>query len=301
METGLVMTYVASATGGLNGDFTDSVLARLQALGVGSPRLDWLDPGLACDIILPGIPSDKLGLLREHFHAGHGMDLFIQPYNPLRRKKLFVADMDATMVEGETLDDLSAAMNLKDKVAPITASAMRGEIDFKEALIMRVALLKGMPVSALMHAVHDCVPSKGAETLIKTLKRHQVRCVLVSGGFDIFTGSVAGRLGFDRHEGNRLLIDGDRLSGEVGMPIVDKDTKKKVLEEECRKLSIDPVQALSIGDGANDIPMLQTAGTGIGYFGKPLVQAATPYQIRHTDLVSVLYMQGYRRNEIAFA
>ncbi len=301
METGLVMTYVASAAGQLKGDFTDSVLGRLQALGIDSPRCDWLDPGMACDIILPGMPADKLAVLRGHFHADPGVDLFIQPYTPLRRKKLFVADMDATMVEGETLDDLSAAMNLKDKIAPITASAMRGEIDFKDALVMRVALLKGMPVSALMHAVDDCVPSKGAATLIKTLKRHQVRCGLVSGGFDIFTGSVSARLGFDRHEGNRLMIDGDRLSGEVGLPIVDKNTKKQVLEEECRKLSIDPVQALSIGDGANDIPMLQAAGTGIGYFGKPLVQAATPYQIRYTDLISVLYMQGYRRNEIAFA
>lgn len=294
------MTFVAATNGGLTQDFINTTLQKAKALGIGDIEQDWLDRGRACDIILPDMQECFVEKLRQSFHATIGTDVFVQFGGANRRKKLFVADMDATMVEGETLDDMSAAMNLKDKIAPITASAMRGEIDFKQALAMRIALLKGMPLSAVMHAVEEVKPSKGAATLLKTLKRHQVRCVLVSGGFDIFTSHVSAKLGFDRDVSNRLDIQEGVLSGHIHLPVVDRDTKKKVLEEECKTLLISPEMSVAIGDGANDIPMLQAAGSGIGYFAKPLVQASVPHHIRYTDLTTVLYMQGYRKEEIAF-
>ena len=206
--------------------------------------------------------------------------------------------MDATMVRQETLDELAAYLNLKDKIAQITEKAMRGEIDFHAALRMRVGMLKGLPLAAIFETLGKVEYSLGAATLIKTMNRHGTRCVLVSGGFDLFTEPVAATLGFVKNFGNRLEIVDGKLTGEVIPPIIDKDSKERIVVDQARALGCDMQQVATIGDGANDIPMLKKAGTGIGYFGKPAVVEATPHQIRHTDLVSVLYMQGYRQAEI---
>jgi phosphoserine phosphatase len=258
-----------------------------------------LDPDRAIDIILNAASPVLHDDLRRRFSGFGNYDIFVQNAGADRRKKLFVADMDATMVEGETLDDIAHLAGIKDKIAPITAAAMRGEIDFFEALRQRIALLRGTPLSLVFRVVEESRPARGSDVLLKTLKRHGVQSVLVSGGFDYFTAHVASLLGFDRHFGNRLGVAGDHLTGEVIPPIVDKDFKKRTVEDECRKLGIPPALALSIGDGANDIPMLQTAGTGIGYFPKPAVAVATPHHIRHTDMTAVLYMQGYRKEEFS--
>ncbi|MDF3025389.1 MAG: phosphoserine phosphatase, partial [Alphaproteobacteria bacterium] len=251
------------------------------------------------DLTVPAHHEALTVALRKSFEDFEGCDVFVQAKDEFRRKKLLVADMDATMIEGETLDELAAHFGLKDKIAPITQQAMRGEIDFAEALRMRVALLRGMPVSALQETLDQVHYSKGAKTLVGTMRRHGAQCVLISGGFDFFTVPVAQTLGFHKNIGNRLGIEYDMLTGEVTPPIIDKNTKKKTVEDEARALGLDPRVAVAVGDGANDIPMLQTAGAGVGYFGKPAVVAATPYQIRHTDLTSILYMQGYTKREFA--
>lgn len=294
-----VITIVAAQEGGLTEAVLKNAIKTARGLSGGRADCEVLHRERAVDVTLEGQNPGMLKALREKFSQFNNFDVFIQPKNELRKKKLLVADMDATMIEGETLDELAAYFGLKDQIAPITAKAMRGEIDFAEALRMRVGLLKGMPVSALYETLKAVRFSKGAATLVRTMNRSGAKCVLISGGFDMFTSHVANTLGFYKNIGNRLGIHGDKLTGEVLPPIVDKFTKKKTVEDEARIFGIEPGAVVAIGDGANDIPMLQTAGTGVGYFGKPAVQEATPFQIRHSDLTSVLYMQGYRREEFA--
>lgn len=296
MPAETVVTIVAAAEGGLDAAQENHIAAEVKSLGVDSLRTDWLAPAQALDIIVGANSAELTIRLRQKLQNTGPFDIFVQPHDQNRRKGLLLADMDATMVEGETLDDLAAHLNLKDKIAPITAQAMRGELDFAEALRMRVGLLKGLPVSALFETLEALKYTKGGRTLVKTMNRFDAKCVLISGGFDIFTRHVAGTLGFYRNIGNRLEIDNDRLTGNVLPPIVDKETKRRTLVEETEKLGLTPARTMTVGDGANDIPMLQAAGAGVGYFAKPAVQAATPHQVRHTDLTALLYMQGYRKS-----
>lgn len=293
-----VITIVAGPAVALTPAVEQKALGRVKGLGMEIGKVEALAPGHAMDIVVR-VGEEGVTPLRQAFHDFGTFDVFVQKQDENRKKRLLVADMDATMIEGETLDELAAHFGLKDKIAPITAKAMRGEIDFAEALRMRVGLLKGMPVSALYDTLKAVKFSKGGRTLVQTMNRSGAKCVLISGGFDMFTSHVAAALGFYKNIGNRLGIADEKLTGDVIPPIVDKFTKKKTVEDEARNFGLEPRAAVAIGDGANDIPMLQTAGAGVGYFGKPAVQAATPYQIRHTDLTSVLYMQGYRREEFA--
>lgn len=293
-----VITIVAPKDGGIDENIQNKAATLVKEQGVEGLSLEVLEKGRAFDVIASPNTPELMTKLREKFSAFGSFDIFVQANDEFRRKKLLVADMDATMIEGETLDELAAHFGLKDKIAPITASAMRGEIDFAEALAKRVKLLSGLPAAALYETLAQVKYSAGASKLVKTMGRHGARCVLISGGFTLFTSAVAQTLGFHVNIGNRLGIANDKLTGEVLPPIVDKLTKKKTVEEEARKLGADPRCAVAVGDGANDIPMLQTAGAGVGYFGKPAVVAATPHQIRHTDLSSILYMQGYKREEI---
>ena len=294
-----VITIVSAKEGGFDAVAEKQAVGLVKSLGVERIDMDILHPGAAVDITAGANSAELMKVLREKFQNFGAFDIFVQPKDEHRKKRLLVADMDATMIEGETLDELAAHFGLKDKVAPITAQAMRGEIDFAEALRMRVKLLKGLPVTALYETLAKVRYSSGAAALIKTMNSRGAKCVLISGGFDIFTGAVAQTLGFYKNIGNRLGIEGITLSGDVIPPIVDKHTKKKTVEDEARLLQVDLRAVMAVGDGANDIPMLQTAGAGVGYFGKPAVVAATPYQIRHTDLTAMLYMQGYRKKDFA--
>lgn len=293
------VTIVSAQEGALDDATQARAAALVKATGVEGVGIVALNPGKAVDIIARGGGDALLKALRDKFRDFGSYDIFVQANDGFRRKKLLVADMDATMIEGETLDELGAHFGLKDQIAPITAKAMRGEIDFAEALRMRVGLLKDKPVSALYETLAQVRYSKGATQLVKTMNAHGAKCVLISGGFDTFTQPVAQTLGFYKNIGNRLGVMGDRLTGEVIPPIVDKFTKKKTVEDECRLLGTELKAAVAVGDGANDIPMLQTAGAGVGYFGKPAVVEATPHQIRFTDLTAILYMQGYRKQDFA--
>jgi phosphoserine phosphatase len=293
-----VITIVGTE-GALDETAQGRAVALVKGLGVEGIDVQALAPRTAIDVIAAGNAPALEAALRAGFASFGPFDIFVQRADAHRKKRLLVADMDATMIEGETLDELAAHFGLKDRIAPITAKAMNGEIDFAEALRLRVGLLKGLPVSALHETLKEVRFSKGARTLVKTMNRHGARCVLISGGFDIFTSHVAGALGFQKNIGNRLGIADDRLTGEVLPPIVDKNTKKQTVEEEARLLQADLQAVAAVGDGANDIPMLQAAGAGIGYFAKPAVQAATPHQIRYTDLTAILYMQGYGQRDFA--
>jgi phosphoserine phosphatase len=292
-------TVITIVGHGLDPAVENRAAQLVKDTGGGSVQVDRLHTGRAVDILLQAQSPELTALLRQKLLSLGAFDIFIQVNDLNRKKKLLVADMDATIVRQETLDELAGHFNLKDKIAPITEKAMRGEIDFQEALRMRVGLLKGLPLAALFETIREMEYSPGAATLVKTMGAHGAKCVLVSGGFDLFTSHVAATLGFHRNFGNRLGIENDKLTGEVMKPIVDKYVKERLVTEQARDFGCRLQQVVAVGDGANDIPMLKKAGTGVGYFGKPAVQEATPHQIRHTDLMAILYMQGYRQEDLA--
>lgn len=294
-----IVTIVSGAENGLDDVTVNKAAEAIKSLGVEGVRIDHLHKGRAVDIFCGGNSAELTAKLYQKLQNLGPFDIFVQPDTPDRKKRILLADMDATIIVGETLDELADHLGLKDKIAPITARAMAGELDFAEALRMRVGLLKGMPVSDLFKTIEGITYSKGASTLIRTMGRFNNRCVLISGGFDFFTRHVAAVVGFHRNIGNMLGIENDHLTGDVIPPIVDKHVKKKTLEEEAAKLNIPLSSTIAVGDGANDIPMLQAAGMGVGYFAKPAVVAATPFQVRYSDLTALLYLQGYRKEFIA--
>ncbi len=208
--------------------------------------------------------------LRAIFGAAR-MDVFCTPQRD-RPYKLLIADMDATMVEGETLDELAAHAGIGEQIAAITTRAMNGELDFEAALRERVGLLKGLEESALHETLARTVLMPGAKEFIQSLKAQGATCVLVSGGFTFFTNAIAQQLGFDYNHGNTLIIEKGKLTGDVGTPILGKEAKLAYLKSYTQKLGIDLADTIAIGDGANDLPMLQAAGLGIGFQPKQLVR-----------------------------
>jgi phosphoserine phosphatase len=211
-----------------------------------------------------------------------------------RAKRLLVADMDSTIITCEGLDELADLAGLKDEIAAITARAMNGEIPFEAALIERVAKLAGLELGALERTWAERVRvSPGARVLARTMATHGARCVLVSGGFDYFTHRVAKAAGFAAHRANRLLDDGARLTGQVALPILGREAKLQALFEEAAALGIGLSETLAVGDGANDLAMIEAAGLGVAYHAKPIVAERAAARIEHTDLTSLLYFQGY--------
>lgn len=264
----------------------------------GPPRV--LQSGVAMEWNVPAAmpPTDFVALRRE-FSSDH-VDVFHVPADH-RRKKLLLADMDATIVVGETLDELAARWGVEDKIAAITAAAMRGEVDFKQALEQRVAMLAGLPETALADTLAAMTLHRGAETLVQVMRFFGAVCYLVSGGFTFFTSAIADRCGFHGHHGNVLDIVAGRLTGRVLPPILDKDAKRMFLTSYAKQARIGLENTMAVGDGANDIPMLQAAGVGVGFQPKPKVADVIPNQIIHTDLTSLLYIQGYTAEDIAQA
>lgn len=296
MTSGTLVTIVAATK--LSASMLGGVAGQLQRLGVDGVAPEWLEPETAADIHLPNLHPDPntLQKLAAALRNTEAVDIFIQPDDNSRRKKLLVADMDATIVVGETLDDLAAHLGIADKITPITARAMRGELDFAAALRERVAMFKGMPFSVLEDVAKKIQLVTGAQTLLRTMAAQGARCVLASGGFDFFTAIAAARAGFHANHGNRLLFDDQgRAIGQVGEPVLDKNTKREILLAETARLGISIADSVTIGDGANDLPMLLTAGMGVAYYAKPAVRDQVINQINHTDLTSLLYAQGYSR------
>lgn len=266
------------------------IMAYYDIAATGKPV--WLAKNKAADLAIPRAPgSVLLAHLRDAFNE-YKIDILATPAQN-RRKKLLLADMDSTIVTGETLDDLAEYAGIKNKIAAITALAMEGKLDFHDALKERVVLLKGLPESALLETLDHMSLSPGAESFVQTMKAGGALCVLVSGGFTFFTGAVAGLAGFDHHHGNTLEIAGGQLTGHVIPPILDKQAKVELLELYCENNNFTYNDVLAIGDGANDIPMLKKAGLGIGYRPKHAVEQEVTNFIRHGDLTAALYAQGY--------
>jgi phosphoserine phosphatase len=273
--------------------------ARLRSFG----ELAWLAEGRAFDIGFDGDPAAVLQAAR----AAAGDLAAEADINVVatagRKKKLLVSDMESTIVSCECLDELAALAGIGPKIAAITERAMRGEIAFDGALRARVALLKGLPVAALEQVYRDKVKLiGGARELVATMKANGAKTLLVSGGFTYFTARVKDAAGFDEHQSNTLNDDGKVLTGTVGEPILGREAKLKALERGLERFGLTAADALAIGDGANDLAMIeragQSGGLGIAFHAKPLVAAAAGVTIAHNDLRAVLYLQGYRDAEI---
>jgi len=265
----------------------------------------WLDPGIAVDIPFAGSQEHKetngKRALADRVRAalaGVGADVVLQPMSG-RRKRLFLADMDSTMIGQECIDELADYAGVKPQVAAITERAMRGEIEFASALRERVALLKGLPAAVIDEVIAKRIRlTPGARTLVATLRKNGVYTCLVTGGFTLFTQRIAALIGFHENHANTLIVDGrGRLTGDVAEPIFGRDAKLATLMELTRRLAIAPEATLVAGDGANDIAMIQAAGLGVAYHAKPNVAKAAAARIDHGDLTALLYAQGYRREE----
>ncbi len=270
-------------------------VARLCGAAARTPV--WLAEGLACDIPVhapaPGL-ADRIATAL----AGRPVDVNIVGTLG-RAKRLLIADMDSTIIPHETLDELAAHAGVKDAVSKITARAMAGELDFKQALRARVRLLEGLPVTAIAETLATVTLNPGAATLVATMKAHGARTALVSGGFVDFAELVADRTGFDGFEANRFETADGRLTGRVIEPVLNRDGKVSAALRFAGEYGVGLGDTLAVGDGANDLAMLMAVGRGVAWHAKPVVAAAASTRINHGDLTALLYLQGYR--EAAFS
>jgi phosphoserine phosphatase len=307
------MFYVATLISHPDRPAVTDGMARQAAryLPHGRP-IDWLDPGAAVDIAFliedveadtePALLKDLAKDLRD-IVGNEAIDVVIQKDGDSRRKKLLVADMDSTMIGQECIDELADFAGLKSRVAAITERAMRGEIAFEPALRERVALLKGLPAAVIDTVIAERIHlTPGGPTLLATMRKDGAYSCLVSGGFTAFTTKLAARIGFDEDHANTLLVDGDgKLTGEVAEPILGRAAKLDTLNALRGRLHLRAEDTLAVGDGANDIPMVEAAGLGFAFHAKPALKEVAAAWIEHGDLTALLYAQGYRREEFVGA
>ncbi|MDP8998300.1 MAG: phosphoserine phosphatase SerB [Pseudomonadota bacterium] len=278
----------------------DSVLVLIAAPGSGAISdqvaarfgdVLWLAQGEALET------SASLVALARNSCAGLPIDISVVPRDN-RRKRVLLADMDSTMIQQECIDELGVVAGVGDHIKSVTARAMRGEIDFEGALKERVALLKGLHESVIQEVISKRISfMPGGKTLVATMKKHGAYTALVSGGFTAFTSHVAQALGFHENHANTLLVKDGALTGEVALPILGKGAKVESLRRICSVHGLSRDDVLAVGDGANDIPMLQAAGMGVALHAKPRVQEEAQYVVNHGNLTALLYLQGYAQAE----
>lgn len=280
-----IVTLVASRQAGLLSE-ADAKHAMDFCAG---RALSWLAAGEAAEFLVKDAPDPA----QVKLVLGHKkVDVLVTKFRG-RRKAVLVADMDSTIITTETLDELAAFAGLGERIAEITRRSMNGELDFATALRERVAMLKGLDLSALERTWRATEFCPGARVLVATMRQFGATTALVSGGFTYFTARVAAELGFDSHRANTLLDDGSRLTGEVGEPILGRDEKLATLEALAAARGVKLAATLAVGDGANDLAMLRAAGLGVAHYAKPIVAAELQNRIEHTDLRSLLFAQGY--------
>ena len=282
-----IATLIAKES--LNERDIKAAIASLGASGALISRQSGIIDGRALDIFFAGDPVAA----RQHLEAMAGeIDVAVQP-EANRQKKLLISDMDSTMITIECIDELADYAGIKPQIAAITERAMLGELDFEEALRGRVALLKGLDTAAIQKCLDERVKiMPGAEVLVRTMAQGAATTILVSGGFTRFAKPVAQAIGFESFHANILGEDGGRLTGELDGVIVDSTRKEELLQSAALAANLSLDQCMAVGDGANDIPMLQRAGLGIAYHAKPKAAQAADVAIRYNDLTALLYIQG---------
>ena len=279
---------------------TAALAQRARAALANAAPVKWLDAEIAADIAFA--PDDGFEIVEVETtlraaldHAP--VDIVVQPLEG-RRKKLFVADMDSTIIGQECIDELADLVGLKTHVAAITERAMRGEIAFEPALRERVALLAGLAADVPDKVIAERITiTSGAKALVRTMRAHGAYTALVSGGFTVFTSRIAAAVGFDENRANRLVVENDKFAGRVEEPILGAEAKLSSIIEMRDARGLSKLETLAAGDGANDLPMLREAGLGAAFRAKPAVAAAADARIDHSDLTALLYAQGYSRAE----
>jgi phosphoserine phosphatase len=290
-----VITIVAAPEAGA---ILPEIAKTFHSTAQSNQPVEWL-AGHACDI---SFEPESPAVLEDIRHALHNAladvptDALIQPMVG-RRKRMLIADMDSTIIAQESLDEIADAIGKGPQIAAMTERAMCGEVDFETSLKERIELLRGFPEAKLQDILNTGITlNPGAETLLATMRGHGARAVLVSGGFTLFTGAIAKRVGFDAHYGNRFIVENGAITG-VADPILGKDAKLATLKREAAANGIDLSDVIAVGDGANDLAMLNAAGLGVAYHAKPIVAREAAARINHGNLTTLLYFQGYRQDE----
>lgn len=291
------MSYIATLLTNPETPVLDRVTVESLRNAWGGGAARWLNPGVAAEFHLDRVPENLWDVW--HDLQALRVDLVVQPATG-RKKRLLIADMDSTMIRQECIDELADEAGVGAHVAAITARAMNGELDFEAALRERVGLLKGLPEAVIDQVIRDRITlMPGGPQLVATMRANGAHAALVSGGFTAFTARIAARLGFHEHRANTLLVESGVISGAVAEPILGKQAKLDALLELCARLGIAPDDALAVGDGANDLAMLNRAGTGVALHAKPKVQADCTIRVNHGDLTALLYLQGYSQDMFA--
>ena len=286
-----VATLIAAA-----GDLQPVLVESLRNAW-GGQSAQWLAPDEAAEFAIETLPDNADDVWADL--QNQKVDLILQPLAN-RRKKMLLADMDSTMIQQECIDELAAEAGVGDRVADITARAMNGELDFEEAIDERVGLLQGLNEKIIVQVLEERITyMPGGKTLVQTMKANGGFAALVSGGFTAFTARVADDLGFDENRANTLEIVDGILTGKVVRPILGQQAKLEALNEITARLDITPADVLAVGDGMNDLLMLENAGTGVALHGKPALQEKCKIRINHGDLTALLYLQGYAKTEFA--
>lgn len=293
------MTQILSLIAGESAELTprqiDLVNHALMRGGTESGDITWLQDGRACDLSFAGDALKALQSVREALSTFAIDANVVAPQN--RRKKLFISDMDSTAIVGETLDDLSTYTPFKAEIDALTAKSVMGTMSFIETLIARVDLMRGLHLDAFARADACIEVSAGMPTVVATMRKQGAITALVSGGFRYFTSRVRDRIGFDLDVSNDLEIANDCLTGKLIPPLIDPGAKVATLQRLAEKNGFGVEDCLAAGDGSNDIPMLEAAGLGVAYRGKPKVRAAIRCQLNHSDLRGLLFLQGIHRDE----
>jgi phosphoserine phosphatase len=293
MSSVLVATLIADPT---KAPLSEATVDRAAQALKGVERRRWLDEGVAADLVFTGDLKAKRTALEESL-AGEAIDVIVQPLAH-RVKRLLVADMDSTLIAQECVDELADVAGVGERVAAITERAMRGEAAFAPALRERVALLAGLPETVIGDVLKARITlNRGARTLVQTMRANGAYVAIVSGGFRQFTAAIRERLGADEDRANVLAIEGGKLTGKVIEPILGQDAKLSALAEIAAAMGVALEEAVAVGDGANDLPMLQAAGLGVAYRAKPKVAAEAHARIAHADLTALLYAQGLARRD----
>jgi phosphoserine phosphatase len=294
------MTHVATLIGSPDA-LTPATLALVRAAVPGTSEPKRLG-SYAADISFSLSAGFDQRAIADHLRdLAPEVDVVVQPAAN-RRKKLFLADMDSTMIGQECIDELADFVGLKAHVGAITERAMRGEIAFEPALRERVALLEGLPVKVIEDVIRNhIILTPGGRTLVATMRANGAYTCMVSGGFTLFTQPIAAMIGFDDTRANTLVVNDDLLAGRVNEPIFGRQQKRATLIELRTRLGLAKDDSLVAGDGANDLDMIAEAGLGVAYHAKPAVAAAAAARIDHSDLTALLYMQGYKREEFVEA
>lgn len=293
MSSVLVATLIADPA---KAPLSEAILDRAAQALNGVERRRWLDEGVAADLVFTGDLNARRAAL-ERALADDRVDVIVQPLVG-RAKRLLVADMDSTLIGQECVDELASFAGVGDRVAAITERAMRGEVAFAPALRERVALLAGLPETVIDDVLKARITlNPGARTLARTMRANGARVVIVSGGFRQFTRAVRERLGADEDRANTLMIEGGKLTGKVIEPILGQDAKLGALKDIAAAMGLARDDTVAVGDGANDLAMLEAAGLGVAYRAKPKVAARAHARIEHSDLTALLYAQGLMRKD----